>query len=179
MSFFPPNTTELERNIIQSFKNVLDQKDILIDKLYNTKLCPDFLLLYLAYFMDVDFSIYNSLSDQQKREYILQSIAIHRKKGTSGALKDALNIGGYTFNIIEWYQDNSTAGTAKLKLQTQNKEFEIDKVKNIVNKNKNVQTIINYIIDTSNNATLYCGGAVKIRLKITGDINAKSTTSNK
>jgi phage tail P2-like protein len=170
-SLLPANASSLEKNIVASFSDVVDDKDLLLKKLYNVDECPKELLVYLAWFFNVDFSIYNQLKEPAQREYIKQSINIHRKKGTLRALRDALKLDGYDINIVEWYQNNKQPHTAQIKLSTSNNDFDLNFVRKIVSKNKNVQTILNYLFNTSSKEDLYIGLACKVRLKYKIDSN--------
>ena len=165
INVLPPNASELEKSLVASFNEVLHDKDILIKKLYNTDECPSDFLVYLAWFFKVDFSIYNSLDDTAKREYIKQSINIHRKKGTTGALRQALKLDNYIFKLTEWYNNSKKPHTAEIRLSTTNAKFDLDFVKEIVNRNKNVQTIITYLYTIQSRADSYVGMACKVKLK--------------
>lgn len=159
----PNNSTSLEKSIVSAFESVLDSKDILIKKLYNADECPTEFLVYLAWFFNVDFSIYNKLEEPAKREYIKQSINIHRRKGTLGALKEALKVDGYDIEIVEWYESGRIPHTANIKVSG-NKDFDIELIKQISNKNKNVQTILNFIYGLKVEAKHKFAIATKVKL---------------
>lgn len=162
----PNNSTQLEKDIVESIDYVVANKDILIKKTWNPDECPSEFLVYLAYFVGVDFDIYNDLTEPQKREYIKNSIEIYRHKGTLGALKSALAITGYTISIIEWYEDNSTPHTAKIRIQSASgSSIDIALAQKIIRKTKNVQTIISVTQVYESMADKFVGVVPKLKIK--------------
>jgi phage tail P2-like protein len=92
-SLLPPNATAIERHIEQTAARI-DSIPIDFASLLNPYECPLENLPWLAWQMSVD-EWDDSWDEQRKREIIANSIAIHRHKGTPGALKRALNTLGY------------------------------------------------------------------------------------
>ncbi|MBK2258995.1 phage tail protein I [Francisella philomiragia] len=161
----PTNSTKLEKDIVESFHYVVKNKDILIKKIWNVQECPSEFLVYLAYFVGVDFDIYNDLDDAQKRDYITKSIDIYRHKGTLGALRKALSVTGYTINIIEWYQDASTAHTAKVRVASPTATIDVNLVLKIIKKTKNVQTVIQVSVVIDSQANIFRSIAQRLKIK--------------
>lgn len=99
-SILPPNATAIERHIEQTTARI---ENVPIDfaKLLNPHTCPLTHLPWLAWAMSVD-EWDNTWEEQIKRDVIASSIAIHRHKGTPGAIKKALQALGYNdVQIIE------------------------------------------------------------------------------
>ncbi|MCF6777732.1 phage tail protein I [Thiotrichales bacterium 19X7-9] len=151
MNLLPPNSTELEKAIVGAFETVLNSKDLLIQKLWNADCCPDEFLPYLASFLSVDFRAYNKATNEQKRAMIKSSIDIHRKKGTLGALKRALETIDYQLSLREWYEYNGVPHTFTLDVVVdKNKQINSDlkAIKHLIDANKNVQS--SYIFNLAN-----------------------------
>ncbi|WP_440681955.1 phage tail protein I [Cysteiniphilum halobium] len=166
MSLLPPNISDLEKAIVGAFQSVLDSKDLLIQTLWNADLCPYEFLPYLASALSVDFAIYNQLIEAEKREYIKKSIEIHRKKGSLGALKKALNIADYDIKVNEWYEYDGTPHTIKVDITKQSAgAFNIDLINNTINANKNVQTA--RVLSVKNDAynMMTCGNGVTVTMR--------------
>ena len=84
-------------------------------KLWNPDSCPADLLPWLAWALSVD-EWDSNWNEQTKRELIKASAIIHLKKGTIGAVKDALSAFGYESDIEEWWQHNGQPHTFKAKV---------------------------------------------------------------
>ena len=167
MSLLPPNATSLENAIVDSSEQVSNAKVIGIGNLWNAATCPNEFLVYLAWAVDVDFSIYNKLDDQQRREYISKSVEIHRHKGTIGALKKALIIPDYTLNVEEWYSYSGKPHTIKVHVhKLSDGAINTALINDIIHKNKNVQTSRELSINNSINHDLYCGVSSTVTLRI-------------
>ena len=166
MSLLPPNSTTLEKAIVGAFEDVLSSKDLVIQTLWNADLCSLEFLPYLASALSVDFAMYNQLNESERRSYIKQSIEIHRKKGSLGALKQALNIADYDIQVKEWYEYEGIPHTIKVNITKQSSgAFNIDLINNAINANKNVQTarVLSVKNDTYND--IKCGNRTAITLR--------------
>ncbi|CAE7405611.1 J [Symbiodinium microadriaticum] len=73
--------------------------------LWHVDLCPPELLPWLAWALSVD-EWDPAWSDDQKREVIAASAAIHRIKGTRAAVERALATLGVTVTLEEWWEQN-------------------------------------------------------------------------
>lgn len=100
----PSNSTEMERALEQSVTR-LSSVPVPVGTLFNPETCPSEFLPFLAWALSADRFNYN-WDEQQKRDYLRNSVLIHRHKGTLGAVKRALNSLGYSFEIVEWFQKN-------------------------------------------------------------------------
>ncbi len=83
----PPNRTALEQTLANAAK--LLQTPELLAQLWDAQRCPENLLPWLAWALSVD-EWSESWSAAQKRTQVLNSIALHRKKGTPWAVKHSL-----------------------------------------------------------------------------------------
>lgn len=92
-SLLPQNTTELERAFEQTSARVADVP-VPLRPLWDADDCPDALLPWLAWSLSVDdWSSDWAIGTQ--REVIRQSVNVHRRKGTIGAIRRALIAAGY------------------------------------------------------------------------------------
>ena len=99
-SLLPPNATTVERHIEQTAARI-DSIPIDFASLLNPYECPVDNLPWLAWQMSVD-EWDDNWDEQVKRDVIANAIAVHRHKGTPGALKLALQSLGYEdVEIIE------------------------------------------------------------------------------
>ena len=100
----PSNSTELEKKLaktgIASFAQHIPIRD-----LHDPYTCPAPLLPYLAWAWSVDYWDVN-WSEAKKRNYTAKAWDIHRKKGTIGAIKLAIDSldAGFSTSITEWWQ---------------------------------------------------------------------------
>jgi phage tail P2-like protein len=79
-----------------------------IGTVWNPDTCPVSFLPWLAWAMSVD-SWNPSWTEAQKRAIVKNSLYIHKHKGTIGAMRRAMESIGYTFRIVEWF-DQSPQG---------------------------------------------------------------------
>lgn len=97
----PPNATPAERALSEAVARVGDVP-VMVREVWNPDTCPPALLPWLAWAFTVD-SWNTEWTDEQKRGAIKASIAVHKYKGTIGALTEAL--AGVGFNAVaqEWF----------------------------------------------------------------------------
>lgn len=157
-SLLPPNSTRLEKNLTEIGKKNFDLPSIRMVK--NIDEVPSEFLPFLAYQKSVDYWSDN-WQEELKRKVIQQSRDHHKIKGTSAAIKRALEPFGYEVKLIEWFQvePNLTPGTFKLELDLIGKELNsetIQEVNRLVNEAKSAArhiTDIQFI--TSSPITIY------------------------
>jgi phage tail P2-like protein len=76
-----------------------------IASLWRPQDCPPEHLPWLAWAFSVD--VWSpAWTDQQKRDAIGASYAVHRHKGTVGAMRTALAAIGYAIEMREWFQES-------------------------------------------------------------------------
>ncbi|MFV1598670.1 MULTISPECIES: phage tail protein I [unclassified Phaeobacter] len=101
-SILPPNSTSLERSLerlIQSTRPDLSP----VATLMNPDSCPADLLGWLAWAFSVD--VWEpSWDEATKRRVIKAALEVHRRKGTIGAVRRALEAIGFGAEIREWFQ---------------------------------------------------------------------------
>ncbi|WP_421722558.1 phage tail protein I [Alloalcanivorax xenomutans] len=88
-SLLPPNRTQLERSISETTAAAEDLP-VPISALWNPDTCPARLLPWLAWAFKTP-GWRPDLSEAAKRRLIKASIPIHRKRGTIGAVKEAIH----------------------------------------------------------------------------------------
>lgn len=98
-SLLPRNRTAVELQLEQTLavKHSLDTD--IIRKLHEPSECPMALLPWLAFALSLD-EWDDNWSEAVKRQYISDSIVIHKHKGTAYAIKTALQALGYESVII-------------------------------------------------------------------------------
>lgn len=96
----PPNRTATETALEQ----VVGRQDVPVPirHLWNADTCPAELLPWLARAVSVDVWDSN-WSAEQKRQTIKASLEVHRRKGTIGAVRDALRALGFEARVQEWF----------------------------------------------------------------------------
>lgn len=83
----PPNQTRLEASLANAA--AMDHTPELLTQLWDAQRCPVQLLPWLAWTLSVD-EWDEAWTETQKRAQVLGAIALHRKKGTPWAVKQAL-----------------------------------------------------------------------------------------
>ena len=99
----PPNATQLLRDLESVFGDSFDLPT-LNRYVVNPDLAPVHILPWLAWALSVD-DWSDNWSEQVRRNVIKASVEVHRKKGTIGALKKALQAFNYTnVKVEEWFE---------------------------------------------------------------------------
>ena len=97
-SILPSNATRAEHALEQAIHvakpDVSDVKTLM-----NPRTCPAHLLTWLAWSFSVDVWD-ESWPEETKRNVIATSPSIHRRKGTLGAIQDAIRVAGYNRALI-------------------------------------------------------------------------------
>lgn len=111
VSVLPRHSTELERALERASLWVIEGSEIV--DVWNPETCPPRFLPWLAWSVSVDE--WEPLwSEAQKRSVIRESVAVHRLKGTKGAVRRALEAMGFGIDIIEWFEDQGDVHTFKI-----------------------------------------------------------------
>lgn len=112
----PPNATPLERATARALADIAGVPIPLRD-LWNIDRCPVSLLPYLAWTFSVD-RWDDAWSETTKRDVIRRSFWLHKRKGTIGALRRAVEPLGYLIEVIEWWQHSpeEPRGTFRLRV---------------------------------------------------------------
>ena len=102
-SLLPPNASALLRDLEEIFGDSFDLPT-LNRYVVNPDLAPVHILPWLAWALSVD-DWSDNWSEQIRRNVIKASVEVHRKKGTIGALKKALQAFNYTnVKVEEWFE---------------------------------------------------------------------------
>lgn len=102
MTLLPPNTTVLERNLEQVAAEAV-QLPVQLRDLWQPASIPAHLLPHLAAAWSVDHWR-DAWSEEQKRQAIGNSYAVHRRKGTVGAIRRAIEPTFQLNKITMWWQ---------------------------------------------------------------------------
>ena len=107
-SLLPEKSTPAEHALGEAVARISDVP-VPIRDYHNPDLCPAELLPYLAweYSVDVFDSTWPAI---QQRNAIKASMDLHRRKGTRGAVEDAVQALGGSVALVEWWE-KSPAGT--------------------------------------------------------------------
>ena len=110
-SLLPANSRPLEHALAGATAK-LEPIPVPFDTIWDVDTAPDSLLPYLAYAWSVD-EWNDNWTDDTKREVIKNSLWVHERKGTLGAVKRALAAMNYDASVIEWFQKSprGKAGT--------------------------------------------------------------------
>lgn len=102
ISVLPYNATRQER-AQEAATARLAAVPVPVRAMWNPDNCPAAQLPWLAWALSVD--VWNAdWTDAQKRGAIKRSFAVHQRKGTAGAVIDALSALGFGTQVIEWFQ---------------------------------------------------------------------------
>lgn len=97
----PPNASAQERGLSLAIDRAADVA-VPIRDVWNAQSCPSNMLAWLAWAFSVD-EWDTSWTDEQKRAYIQQSMALQKYKGTIGAVQDALSALFVGARVQEWF----------------------------------------------------------------------------
>lgn len=108
LSVLPRHSTEFERALEQASLWVIRNSEIV--DVWNPDKCPKQFLPWLAWSVSVD-EWDAAWSVERKRDIIRSSVAIHRLKGTKGAVRRALEAMGFGPEIVEWFENGGAVHT--------------------------------------------------------------------
>jgi len=111
-SILPPNAGTVERDLEQVMTR-LQGLSIPLTTLWNLETCPEPLLPYLAWAMSIEVWD-DTWSVEQKRASVKNSVAVHRVKGTRGAVERALTALGFHIDLTEWFETGDPVHTFRL-----------------------------------------------------------------
>jgi len=142
MSLLPPNATKPEQDMDASMARLSDIP-VLNGTTWNPDTIPAHLLPWLAWAMSVD--TWNpAWPESVKRQVIRMSFAVHRIKGTIGALElalDALQLDGVA--VTEWFQNAQNPYTfwVDVELSTRGlSDAETTEITAVIDRTKNVRS---------------------------------------
>ncbi|WP_338527113.1 phage tail protein I [Erwinia aphidicola] len=94
---------------------VIEKTPVPLRRLWNPATCPVELLPYLARAWSVD-RWDTGWSEATKRSVVASSAALHRHKGTLGAVRRVVEPLGYLITVTEWWQTGDAPGTFRLEI---------------------------------------------------------------
>lgn len=106
-TLLPPNATQGELALELVMSHVGDQLFDVRDA-KNADLCPVDLLPWLAWENAITWWD-PTWTEEQKRGAIKSAPAVNKKRGTLGAVKQALAAVGYAVDVIEWFNETPPA----------------------------------------------------------------------
>lgn len=120
----PPNATPLERRAAQTGARI-ERVPVPLRDLWNPATCPAELLPFLAWSFSVDR--WNpAWPIATKRAVTAAAYFVHRKKGTIGALRRAVEPLGFLIRVIEWWQTNPPGPRGSFRLEVGVRQTGID-----------------------------------------------------
>lgn len=155
MTLLPDTSGELEKKL-ETLGERFDFANP-SNNLWDPENCPEKALIYLAWALSVD-SWSENWTEKEKRNIVKNSLDIHRLKGTSAALKNALNSLGYGLTITYWHEDNSIPkGMFKIRVTATNIPLDdnfYNEINDVVNENKRGTLHLKHIDTVSNSRGL-------------------------
>ena len=147
MHLLPPNASPQERDLSLATARAADlypkERDP-IRETFNIKTCPSNLLPWLAWALGIE-NWDTGWTDAVKRNTIAAAFDIHRKKGTIGALRRALEIHYDKIKVEE-----SASDPYKFSVTIPSTEplsnSQLDTITGIINANKNVRSHYGYFV---------------------------------
>lgn len=120
LSLLPANSKPLERELA-TLSARLELIDVPFDLIWNADNCPIEYLPFLAYAWSVD-EWNDAWSIETQRNVIKNSVWVHQRKGTLGAVKRALAAMNYDTSVIEWFEKNpkGSPGTFSIEAHPRN-----------------------------------------------------------
>lgn len=112
----PPTASKIEIAVLTAelARLLLIDADV-VKKIWDPWQCPLSLLPFLAHALSVDVWS-NDWSEEQKRKVIAASPAVHRLKGTRGAVDRALKAFDIDAHIVEWWENDARRGTFSIEM---------------------------------------------------------------
>ena len=171
LSLLPANSKPLERELA-TLTTRLELIDVPFDLIWDAENCPDKYLPFLAYAWSVD-EWNDAWSIETQRNVVKNSVWVHQRKGTLGAVKRALAVMNYETSVIEWFEKNprGTPGTFSIEVNPMNGIItdSVRQIRAVVDAVKRLSAHYDIYFGTSVNATLaaYAVPAVGVEITIT------------
>lgn len=105
ISLLPPNASQFEQ-VVEAATARIGNAPVPNAQLWHPAQCPAHLLPWLAWALSIDEWDSHWPEDTQ-RQFIANSVQVHKNKGTLGAVKRALASLNIDTEITEWYEDQS------------------------------------------------------------------------
>lgn len=145
----PPNATPQERALSEAIERA-GTVTVPVQQVWSPQNCPPAILPWLAWAFSVDEWDTN-WTDTQKRDVIAKSIAVHKTKGTIGAVKTALLALGYDVQVQEWFNQVPEGAPYTFKLLVDSTNVGVDmagyeKIVDVVSGAKNLRSHLDEIV---------------------------------
>lgn len=160
----PPSSTASER-AISTATGKISEIPVPIRDVWSPAACHTSIIPWLAWAFSVD-EWSNAWTEEQKRDSISQSVSVHRKKGTIGAVIEALNALGLGAKVQEWFNQipQGAPYTYKLKIDVDQAGLttqQMSKVLDVVETAKNLRSHLENIeLTIRSTAPVYVGAIV-------------------
>ena len=197
MTLLPSNATNFERALEKTCATSFSLP-VLIDTLSNPNKCPFEVLPWLAYGLSVDeWRPFESLLrgdeteeelknikaeyEKQQRKVTETAVEVHRKKGTLGAVKAALEPLGVDVSVREWWEkEDGKRGTFDLVMKLPEQQFINRSIFNellrVVNASKNCRSHLGILTFPSVAAgAVYTGGMCEVRRPVKGTVQHEAS----
>lgn len=165
-NLLPPNATATERNLATANAR-LGEIPVPLRSLLRPAECPSKFLPFLAQQLSVD-SWEADWSEAQKRDTVMESLGIHRVKGTIGAVRRALSAIGIGVRLQEWFNQMPAGDPYTYQLllnitQVGLNQDDLAKMLNVVAATKNLRSHLSEIrITATSRARAVSAGASSI-----------------
>lgn len=142
-SILPPNASRLQKDLEQSISIRLGDIDVPNRWLLNPEKCPEHILPWLAWAVSVDVWN-NDWAESIRRTVIQSSIDVHKRKGTVGALKTALQAFNFdNVKVEEWFDYGGDPYMFRVFIEIVSEGFDINdltEVYAVIKRTKNVRS---------------------------------------
>ena len=120
ISLLPANSRPLERELATLTARI-ETIPAPFEQIWNADNCPADYLPFLAFAWSVD-EWNDAWSIETQRNVIKNSVWVHQRKGTLGAVKRALAAMNYDTSVIEWFEKNpkGSPGTFSIEAHPRN-----------------------------------------------------------
>lgn len=169
----PANATPQERALSDAVGRV-GAVPTPVRSVWTPSTCPTDVLPWLAWAFSVD-EWDQDWSDPQKRAVIQQSISVHRRKGTIGAVLEAVQALGIEAQVLEWHKQLPVGDpyTFQLRLDAQQNPITLQhliKLVDVVNSAKNLRS---HLTQIRVGATSRAGPVVAVVALVGSEITVK------
>lgn len=123
-NLLPVGATTLEKRAAECLRQAVKNQIVIAD-LINPMRCPEPLLPYLAWAFSVD-RWEEDWAETVKRQAIIDSYVVHKRKGTVSAVRRIVESLGYQFEIREWFNEKRWREAGTFRLFVELKETGID-----------------------------------------------------
>jgi phage tail P2-like protein len=170
-ALLPASATAAERALSEAVARISDV-NTRSREIWSPALCDADLLPWLAWAFGVD-DWSSDWTEAQKRGAIRNSVAVHRRKGTIGAVTKALAGLGLGVRVQEWFNQvpEGPEYTFRLLLEVDQigiTQQAIARILQVVESTKNLRSHLDTIIPgITTNANVYIGGAALVGTEVT------------